>query len=173
MTIRKTLPLVKTIFEVIHAAGGYTAWSDKHPAYDLVNGPSGTRVADLYTPEVNSLIKNGGVANGVDLAGTLALCDGTTNSLPLAKVSDYTTCDPAVEANDDVKVQAVVNEIDGKKSDGSKPAPAIFGMNFQTVSRAGPAPLSDNGDRRSDTFDNGNRTARSSERRRGGKRASD
>jgi hypothetical protein len=28
-----------TIFEVVKAAGGRTAWADKHPAYDLVNGP--------------------------------------------------------------------------------------------------------------------------------------
>jgi hypothetical protein len=28
-----------TIFGVIHAAGGYTAWSDKHPAYSAVSGP--------------------------------------------------------------------------------------------------------------------------------------
>ena len=33
-----------TIFEVVKAAGGHTAWADKHPAYDLVNGPSGTGV---------------------------------------------------------------------------------------------------------------------------------
>jgi hypothetical protein len=129
---------VNTLFEVIRAAGGYTAWSDKHPAYDLVNGPSGQGVADLYTPEVNSLIANGGTVNGVDLAGSLALYDGVTNSLPLAKVSDYTTCEPAVIAYDDVKVQAVINEIDGKTSDGSKPAPVptILGLNFQQVSVA-------------------------------------
>lgn len=30
-----------TIFEVVKASGGRTAWADKHPAYDLVNGPSG------------------------------------------------------------------------------------------------------------------------------------
>jgi arylsulfatase A-like enzyme len=127
---------VNTVFEVIRQAGGYTAWSDKHAAYDLVNGPSGKGVIDLYTPEVNSLIANGGTANGVDLAGTLALCDGTTNSLPLSKVSDYTTCEPAVMAYDDVKVQAVINEIHGKTSDGTKaaPVPTIFGLNFQEVS---------------------------------------
>jgi hypothetical protein len=50
---------VNTIFEVIQQAGLRTAWSDKHAAYDLVNGPSGTGVMDLYTPEINSLIKNG------------------------------------------------------------------------------------------------------------------
>jgi len=127
---------VNTLFEVIHKAGGYTAWSDKHPAYDLVNGPSGKGVDDLYTPEINSLIVNGGVVNGVDLTGSLALCDGVTNSLPLKKVSDYTNCEPSVMAYDDVKVQAVINEIDGKTSDGSKsaPVPTILGMNFQQVS---------------------------------------
>jgi hypothetical protein len=127
---------VNTIFEVIRAAGGYTAWSDKHAAYDIANGPSGRGVIDLYTPEINSLIKNGGVANGVDLTATLAQCDGTTNSLPLSKVNDYTTCMPSVMGYDDVKVQAIVNQIDGKTSDGSKRArvPTIFGMNFQTVS---------------------------------------
>jgi hypothetical protein len=127
---------VNTVFEVIRAAGGYTAWSDKHPAYDLVNGPSGKGVDDLYTPEINSPIANGGVVNGVDLTGSLALCDGVTNSLPLAKVDDYTTCEPAVMAYDDVKVQAVINQIDGKSSDGTKPAPVptILGMNFQEVS---------------------------------------
>ena len=92
---------VNTVFEVIRAAGGYTAWSDKHPAYDLVNGPSGKGVVDLYTPEINSLIANGGTANGVNLSATLAQCDGTTNSVPLAKVDDYTTCMPAVMAYDE------------------------------------------------------------------------
>lgn len=127
---------VNTAFEVVKAAGGYTAWSDKHPAYDLLNGPSGSGIADLYTPEINSLIVNGGVVNGVDLSGSLAKCDGTTNSLKLSKVTDYTTCIPAVETYDDLKVQAIINEIDGKSSDGTKTAsvPALFGMNFQEVS---------------------------------------
>jgi hypothetical protein len=43
-----------TIFEVARNAGLYTAWSDKHPAYDILNGPSGTGVADLYAPEIAS-----------------------------------------------------------------------------------------------------------------------
>src|SRR5262249_1535383 len=45
---------VNTIFEVVRAAGGYTAWSDKHPAYEILNGPSGAGVFDLYTPEIQS-----------------------------------------------------------------------------------------------------------------------
>ena len=94
------------------------------------------RVEDLYTPEINSPITNGGTVNGVNLSATLAQCDGTTNSLPLSKVGDYTTCEPAVMAYDDVKVQAVVNQINGKSADGTKgaPVPKIFGMNFQEVS---------------------------------------
>jgi len=126
---------VNTLFEVVHESGGYTAWSDKHPAYELLSGPSGKGIDDLYTPEINSLIKNGGTANGVDLAGTLSKCDGT-NSLPVAKVSDFTTCIPSVEAYDDAKVQAIINEIDGKNSNGSitTVVPEVFGMNFQEVS---------------------------------------
>lgn len=127
---------VNTIFEVLHEAGRPTAWSDKHPAYDIVNGPSGKGVEDLYAPEINSLIVNGGVVAGIDLAGSIKLCDGVTNSLPLSKVSDYTTCIPSVEAYDDVKVAAVLNQIGGKRSDGSAGpgVPAVFGMNFQAVS---------------------------------------
>jgi len=42
---------VNTIFEVAKAGGYRTAVTDKHPAYELLNGPSGTGVDDLYTPE--------------------------------------------------------------------------------------------------------------------------
>src|ERR1019366_8152573 len=44
-----------TIFEVVKSKGGRTAWADKHPAYDLVNGPSGRGVDDLYTPEITNV----------------------------------------------------------------------------------------------------------------------
>ncbi len=45
---------VNTVFEIIKAAGRRTAWSDKHPAYELVNGPSGKGVDDLLVPEVRA-----------------------------------------------------------------------------------------------------------------------
>ena len=45
-----------TIFGVVHQSGGYTAWSDKHPAYSSVSGPGdGTNVNDYYSPEINSI----------------------------------------------------------------------------------------------------------------------
>ncbi len=43
---------VNTVFEVVRAAGMYTAYSEKRPAYDFLNGPSGTGVQDLYVPEI-------------------------------------------------------------------------------------------------------------------------
>ncbi|CAG8648869.1 3642_t:CDS:2, partial [Paraglomus occultum] len=46
---------VNTIFEVAKKNGFFTAWTDKHPAYDIVNGPSGQGVDDLYTPEINGI----------------------------------------------------------------------------------------------------------------------
>src|SRR5215472_1717247 len=93
---------VNTIFEVARNAGLYTAWSDKHLSYEILNGPSGKGVADLYTPEI-------------------AATDGTLSG---------------TEAYDDLKVQAILNEMAGKDHSGTKqePVPAIFGMNFQAVS---------------------------------------
>jgi hypothetical protein len=97
-----------TIFNVAHAAGLYTAWSDKHPAYEIINGPSGVGVNDLFTPEINNVN------------------DPTAISVT------------ATTAYDQIKVQAVINEINGLNSGGtqSEPVPAIFGMNFQSVSVA-------------------------------------
>ncbi len=45
---------VNTVFEVAKKAGLRTAWSDKHPAYQILAGPSGAGIDDLFTPEVNS-----------------------------------------------------------------------------------------------------------------------
>jgi len=138
---------VNTIFGVAHAAGLQTAWADKHPAYDIVNGPYiGTpNVDDLYTPEINSNIFGQGgppSANGVDLTAPAAACNATNSTLAFPPPSgiapvQYVDCAPTTEANDDIKVQAIINEIDGMRSDGSPgtgKAPAIFGMNFQAVS---------------------------------------
>jgi hypothetical protein len=96
-----------TIFEVAKAAGGVTAWADKHPAYDIVNGPSGKGVDDLYTPEVTNV---GGLDNTHSVVCTVE--------------------------NDQKKVQAIINEINGLSHDGKKApgTPMVFGMNFQAVS---------------------------------------
>ena len=45
---------VNTIFEAVHFAGMRTAWIDKHPSYEMVNGPSGMGVDDPYMPEIGS-----------------------------------------------------------------------------------------------------------------------
>jgi hypothetical protein len=105
-----------TIFEVIKAAGMYTAWSDKHPAYEDLAGPSGKGLDELFAPEINSqdiLDKNAAAGD------------------------DYTTSYKGVRTYDSIKVRAVLNWIDGFNSTGTTKlagAPAIFGMNFQTVS---------------------------------------
>src|SRR5207247_86856 len=43
---------VNTIFEIVKAAHWRTAYSEKRPAYEFLNGPSGIGVDDLYTPEI-------------------------------------------------------------------------------------------------------------------------
>src|SRR5262249_28868398 len=114
---------VNTVFEVIRAAGGYTAWADKHLSYELVNGPSGTGVADLYTPEINSLVVPLNVP-GCNPVPDLTATDAWTSSFQ------------NIQCYDKLKVQAVINQIDGKTHDGSAsaPVPTLFGMNFQAVS---------------------------------------
>lgn len=105
---------VNTLFEVLHSHGRRTAWADKHPAYDILNGPSGRGIDDLFTPEINSLIPPPGG-------------DGKTDN-----TGSYT----ATRGNDQLKVNAVLNEIAGKDSTGTHlvGVPAIMGMNFQSVS---------------------------------------
>ena len=102
---------------MVKSKGGRTAWADKHPAYDLVNGPSGKGVDDLYTPEITNV---GGLDNTVSVDCTVA--------------------------NDELKVAGIINEINGLKHDGSPAGgtPAVFGMNFQAVS-VGQKLANDNG----------------------------
>jgi predicted AlkP superfamily pyrophosphatase or phosphodiesterase len=45
---------VNTIYEVVHEAGKQTAYTDKHPAYDLVRGPSGKGLSVGYFPEIQT-----------------------------------------------------------------------------------------------------------------------
>jgi hypothetical protein len=127
-----------TIYGVIHAAGGYTAWSDKHAVYSLVSGPTGTNmptnVDDYYSPEVNS---NQIPLPGLITAGTNFDC-GTIKASGDAMTpgNDWTTGFDAIKCYDQLKVNAVVNWINGKNRLGTKkgPVPVIFGMNFQAVS---------------------------------------
>jgi hypothetical protein len=102
---------VNTVFEVARAEGLYTAYSEKRPSYDYLNGPSGKGVDDLYTPEI-------------------AYNNPTAN----ATLKDVSK----TEAFDELRVVSVLNEIDGKDHTGKKsaPVPAIFGMNFQSINAA-------------------------------------
>ena len=110
---------VNTIFEVAHDEGLRTAWSDKHPAYEALAGPSGTGIDDLFTPEIDSLAVE---------------ADGT----PYEGEVSWTGDNAATMQYDSYKVQAVLNEIDGYDHSGKTKVgvPGIFGMNFQTVSTA-------------------------------------
>jgi hypothetical protein len=104
-----------TIFEVVKAnvAGARTAWADKHAwGYDWVNGPSGQGVDDLARTEINST-------------------DPATGS-------DYADVWTHTKTFDDLHVQIVINQIDGKDSTGTQLAavPTVFGTNFQTLSVA-------------------------------------
>src|SRR5215469_15902887 len=115
---------VNTIFEVAHKHHLLTAWSDKHPAYEILSGPSGEGVDDFFTPEINSS------------ANPAAPTDPNQN--------DWTTDNLKTQQYDGYKVAAVLNWIQGHNHDGSgnPGTPAIFGMNFQSVSTGQKLPTS-------------------------------
>jgi hypothetical protein len=127
-----------TIFGVIHAAGGYTAWSDKHAVYAAVSGPTGTAVPsnvdDYYSPEINS--------NVIALPGVTA-ADGLVCSVPGNPATPpdnnggaWTDSFQNIRCYDQLKVNAVLRWIDGRThlGESAAPVPNIFGMNFQAVS---------------------------------------
>jgi hypothetical protein len=121
-----------TIFGVAHAAGGYTAWSDKHPAYSSVNGPgNGANVDDYYAPEINSIPV---ALPGVN-AGS-ASCSPLPDQTAVSASNTWTDSFQNIQCYDTLKVNAILNEINGKTHNGSMPAPVptVFGMNFQAVS---------------------------------------
>jgi hypothetical protein len=112
---------VNTIFNVVQQAGLRTAWSDKHPSYLVLDGPSGNGVDDFFTPEIDSQAI--GYPSGVDWDGDVA----------------------ATMQFDSYRVQAVLNEIDGYNHSRTKHVgvPGLFGMNFQSVTTAEQLPESD------------------------------
>jgi hypothetical protein len=122
---------VNTIFGVAHAAGGYTAWADKHPAYSSVSGPGdGTNLDDFYGPEINSnVVPLPGVTTSLGMPCSSVLDSG-------ADLSAWTNSFLNIQCYDSLKVNAVLNQIDGYNHNRTKKTkvPAIFGMNFQAVS---------------------------------------
>ncbi len=118
---------VNTMFEVAKASGYYTAWSDKHPSYDFVNGPSGKGVSDLWSPEINSVPVSLPIVPG---------CNPLPDVASATSSNAWTDSFANMVCYDSLKVQAVLNWINAKTHDGSAnaPVPAIFGMNFQAVS---------------------------------------
>ncbi len=120
-----------TIFSVIHQAGGYAAWSDKHPAYSAVAAGLGpTALDDFYGPEINSNV----IALPHVVTPLGASCDPIRDTG--ADLTAWTNSFQNIQCYDTLKVNAILNEIDGKNHLGTKQTqvPTIFGMNFQALS---------------------------------------
>jgi hypothetical protein len=117
-----------TIFGVVHAAGGYTAWIDKHPSYSMAAGPGGKGLDDYYSPEVS--------ASSIPLPGIK-----TSQGVSCATVRDQVNGPTAwnssfadIQCYDALKVHALLNQIAGKTHSGAAAVtPTLFGMNFQSV----------------------------------------
>jgi hypothetical protein len=123
-----------SVMSVAHAAGLRTAWADKHPVYNAEVAGHGTpnAVDDPFNTEINADI----------VPPTLTDTRGYTVTFPLPNPTGnpngffITDSVGNTEAYDQIKVDAILNEIDGMNSANTKHVgvPAIFGMNFQAVS---------------------------------------
>jgi hypothetical protein len=122
---------VNSIFSVIHKAGGFAAWSDKHPAYSSVSSGIGpTALDDFYAPEINSnVIALPGVTTPTGVSCSTVLDPGSD-------LTAWTNSFQNIQCYDTLKVNAILNEINGKNHLGTKKTqvPTIFGMNFQALS---------------------------------------
>ena len=120
-----------TVFEVVKAAGGYTAWEDKHQSYELVKGYSGQGVNDFWAPEINSIP----VPINVTRVPSVS-CSPLPDQTHVTPSDDYTKSFQNVQCYDAYKVQGILNEIDGMEHSGvaRTKVPNLFGMNFQAVS---------------------------------------
>jgi len=117
-----------TIFSVVHAAGGYTAWIDKHASYSFTAGPGGTGLNDYYSPEVDSTV----IALPRIRTSQGALCSPIRDTV--SSLSSWTNSFDNIQCYDALKVHALLNEIAGKTHDGAPASvPVLFGMNFQAV----------------------------------------
>jgi Type I phosphodiesterase / nucleotide pyrophosphatase len=120
-----------SIFSVIHQAGGYAAWSDKHPAYaSVASGIGPSALDDFYAPEINSTV--------IGLPGVITPTGLSCASIPDpgADLTAWTNSFLNIQCYDTLKVDAILNQIDGKNHLGTQKTqvPTIFGMNFQVVS---------------------------------------
>jgi hypothetical protein len=115
-----------TIFGVIHEAGGYTAWIDKHPSYAMAAGPGGRGLDDYYAPEVDS--------NVVALPGVQTSLGASCATVRDTSAPSWNASFDDIQCYDALRVNALLNEIAGKRHDGSPAVtPTIMGMNFQAV----------------------------------------
>src|SRR5580698_2184002 len=120
-----------TIFSVIHQNGGYAAWSDKHPAYSAAAAGLGPiALDDFYGPEINSTV--------IGLPGVTTPLGASCATIrdPGSDLTAWTNSFQNIQCYDTLKVDAILNEIDGKNHLGTRntQVPTIFGMNFQAVS---------------------------------------
>lgn len=98
---------VNTIWEIVEAKGLETAYADKHPAYDIVRGPSGRGLTVGYFPEIAAVQNTVDATIAYDQLHVDAFLDWISGKTP------------------------VNSEIQGKGLTGP---PALFGGNFQAVS---------------------------------------
>src|SRR5271170_6366228 len=102
-----------TIFGVVRAAGGYTAWIDKHPSYSMVGGPGGHGLNDYYAPEVSSNVV---ALPGVTAPGGVSCATVQDTS----SLSGWNNSFLNIQCYDTLRLNGLLNEIAGETHNGAR-----------------------------------------------------
>jgi hypothetical protein len=98
-----------SIFSVIHQAGGYAAWSDKHPAYSSVaSGIGPSALDDFYAPEINS--------NVIGLPGVKTPTGVSCSTIldPGSDLTTWTNSFQSIQCYDSLKALSVGQKLNEK-----------------------------------------------------------
>ena len=106
-----------TIFGVIHKARGYTAWSDKHPSYSSVSGPATAVISTTITHRRSTRFRCAWPQVTLMSAIPFRIRPRWRRPMPGPIAS------PISSVMTRLKVQAILNEIDGQNHDGTAGRP--------------------------------------------------
>jgi hypothetical protein len=94
---------------------------------------NGGNLDDYYSPEINSIPVP---LPGVKVSSNISCSPNLPDQTAVSSSNAWTDSFQNIQCYDTLKVNAILNQINGRTHNGMAPAPVptIFGMNFQAVS---------------------------------------
>ncbi|GAB7351219.1 hypothetical protein MBLNU459_g1655t1 [Dothideomycetes sp. NU459] len=115
---------VNTVFEVVRSKGLQTAYTDKHPAYDIMRGPSGKGLSVGYFPEIAAVANNVNAIIAYDQLHVNAFLDWLDATTPANSEGNLTAV-PSVFAGNFQSLNVAQKTVGYENTTGNPFSPAI------------------------------------------------